>query len=410
MRQQWVLATRGRLANIAQYHMERVQRSQRGLFWYGFRIFFSLLFAIIAFLSSRWLGRLTRKVALPAVESLGKLKVGSLNLGQQVAGRLSARSHRNIVVTIYFLGVLSIWVSTALLCLSLVWSIPIDLDNLALWIQHPLVVIGNTPVSLWMLVRLILWLAVSVWFAGWVQRFSSDHFLQYFDMDRGVRDTLGVIFRYLVLIVGIILALTSVGIASDQLTVVFGLLSIGIGFGLRDIVNNYLSGLFLLFTRPIRKGDYVESAGLFGVVQEIRAGSTTIRTRDAVSVIVPNSEFINHRVVNWTHGDNEAVRAQVAVSVDYQSDIRIVQDVLLEIAKNENSVMPNPAPHVEVRSLQESAIEIILHVWTKDIFNMPRVKSDLYSSILTRFREEGIKIPYPRRQVQINQASPETED
>ena len=191
------------------------------------------------------------------------------------------------------------------------------------------------------------------------------------------------------------------GIGLGALAVVFGVIGIGIGFGLQNIASNFISGFILLLERPIRKGDFVQVDDMVGEVKSISARATILETRDAVTVIVPNSEFISGRVINWTLGSDERVRSQVSVGVAYGSDVHLVRRLLLQVARAHPGVLKSPRPWVEMTSFGDSSLDFRLHIWTRRIRGLPALMSDLRQSVDIIFREHDVEIPFPQRDIHV---------
>ena len=173
--------------------------------------------------------------------------------------------------------------------------------------------------------------------------------------------------------------------------------SVGIGFGLQNIASNFISGLVILAERPITIGDRVEVAGVAGQVQQIRARSTVILTNDNITMIVPNTKFIDSPVTNWTYGDPR-VRFRIPIGVAYDSDLEKVRNALLEVAREDSHVLTQPEPTVFLETFGESSINLELVVWSKEMSYRPRrFRSDLNFAIAQKLREAGIEIPSPQR-------------
>jgi small-conductance mechanosensitive channel len=218
-------------------------------------------------------------------------------------------------------------------------------------------------------------------------------------LDRGLRDSILTISSYLGWGLGLVLALGVLGVNATSLAVIFGALSIGIGFGLQTIFNNFISGLILLFERPIQVGDVVEVGGLFAEVKQINVRATVVQTFDNASVIIPNSEFISQQVTNWSFKDKR-MRRNIAVGVAYGSDIDLVQRTLLEIAQQKRRVLKYPRPDVLFTDHADSALIFRLRIWVHvdDYWNIP---SEIRCEIDRRFRELDIEIAFPQRDLHI---------
>jgi small-conductance mechanosensitive channel len=219
------------------------------------------------------------------------------------------------------------------------------------------------------------------------------------DLERGLKDSIITISTYLVWGGGLLLALGFLGVSTTSLAVVFGALSIGIGFGLQNIFNNFVSGLILLFERPIQVGDYVEIDGLWAEVKQINVRSTIVQTFDNATVIIPNSDFISQRVTNWSFKDPR-MRRHVDVGVAYGSDVELVRRTLLDIAARTPRAFKHPPPDVLFTDHGDSALVFRLRYWTH-VENYYTTSTDLRFELDHRFRELGIEIAFPQRDLHI---------
>ncbi len=404
MREEWVLGTEQRLAEITRFHLDRLEVETRTFGWYAWRTLVSILLAALLLVVSRWLGAVTRKLAGHADDGkdAGKPTTDTAgNVDAKALLRARLVSLRRYAALALYLGCLAVvWGGATLLAARGVWDAEVEVDVIIGWATTPLFVVQDRPVSAWSLVRLIGWGFVAVWSGRLMQTFVSE-LLEHFEVDRGVRETVGTISRYFVIAAGFALGLASVGIGLGALAVVFGVIGIGIGFGLQNIASNFISGFIILIERPIRKGDFVQVDQLIGEVKEISARATTLMTRDAVSVIVPNSEFVSGKVINWTLGHNERVRAQVRVGVAYGSDVAKVRRQLLKVAQRHPGVLKWPQPTVDMTGFGDSSLNFVLHVWTERIRTLPGLLSDLNVAVDKAFRESGVEIPFPQRDLHI---------
>jgi small-conductance mechanosensitive channel len=220
------------------------------------------------------------------------------------------------------------------------------------------------------------------------------------DLPRGVPGTLTMLIRYGVITVGFLLAAAVAGIPLDRLTIVFGALSVGIGFGLQTIVNNFVSGLILMFERPIQVGDTVEVGGLLGRVRTIGVRASTIETFDGAEVIVPNGTLVSDQLINWTLS-NRNRRIEVQVGVAYGTDPAKVMSLLRDAALSHPSTLAEPEPFAIFRAHGDSALTFSLLFWTSDFDNWLKAKSDVTVRVDALLREAGIEIPFPQRDVRI---------
>ena len=218
-------------------------------------------------------------------------------------------------------------------------------------------------------------------------------------LERGLKDSILTVSSYLGWGLGLLLALAVIGVDATSLAVVFGALSVGIGFGLQNIFNNFISGLILLFERPIQVGDYVEVGGLWAEVKKINVRSTVVQTFDNAAVIIPNSEFISQRVTNWSFKDRR-MRRHIDVGVAYGSDIALVEKTLLEIAQERKRVLKFPRPDVIFVDHAASTLLFRLRIWV-DVDNFWVVPSLIRFDMDKRFRELGIEIAFPQQDLHI---------
>ena len=264
-----------------------------------------------------------------------------------------------------------------------------------------IVTIGGNHLTLWTIIYFLFLAFILLYFTKKLKNWIVHKLLKKSKIDIGVRLAVGTIIRYLILTLGFIIVIQTVGIDLSTLTILFGALGVGIGFGLQNITNNFVSGIIILFERPIKVGDRIELEDIEGDVIKISLRSTTIVTNDSISVIVPNSKFISSTIINWSHNDRN-VRFNIPVGVSYGSDPEKVKSLLLEVAEGENTVLKNPLPDVIFNEFADSSLNFSLRVWTQKHITTPQVlKSKLYFQIFKVFKENGIEIPFPQRDVHL---------
>src|SRR6266403_1666345 len=255
----------------------------------------------------------------------------------------------------------------------------------------------GVTLSLFQIFLLIALLIAVFWISSRTKRFLFNRFLAKSGLDRSLQYAIAQIVSNVVLIVGILIVLDNAGIHLGALTVFAGAVGVGIGFGLQNIASNFISGLVILAERPITIGDRVEVAGVAGQVQQIRARSTVILTNDNIAMIVPNTKFIDSPVTNWTYGDPR-VRFRIPVSVAYGSNLDEVCEALVQVAHENSNALAEPKPNVFLDRFGESSIDLELVVWSQEMNNRPRrFRSDLNFAIANKFKERGIEIPNPQR-------------
>lgn len=271
---------------------------------------------------------------------------------------------------------------------------------LRLWSQ-PFLNLGGLAVSPAFLVKTTAFFAFLIILAGAGRRFMRKRILERMSIDPGLKYALEVGIGYVVFILGLVIGLESVGLNLSSLAFLTGIIGVGVGFGLQNIVSNFVSGVILLVERPIKVGDRVEVGDLNGDIIRIAARSTWVRTNDNVVIIVPNSDFISNRVTNWTANDRR-VRIRLPVGVSYASDPPAVRTVLLHIADGLPAVLKDPKPDVVFLGFGDSSLDFELRVWTEDSLRTPQIlKSDLYFRIFQAFTENGIEIPFPQRDIHV---------
>ncbi|MDQ7817893.1 MAG: mechanosensitive ion channel [Melioribacteraceae bacterium] len=276
-------------------------------------------------------------------------------------------------------------------------------EDIIEFLSVPVFSIGETNITLWALLYLIFLLWLLYLLTSKMNKVIVYKLLAKSKIELGVRIAVGTILRYVILTVGFIIILQTVGINLSSITILLGALGIGIGFGLQNITNNFVSGLIILFERPIKVGDRIEVAGVAGDVMKVSMRATTIVTNDNISIIVPNSEFISSTVINWSHTDRK-VRFNYPVGVSYKEDPQKVKKILIEVASDNPGVLKDPKPDVLFTEYADSALMFNLRVWTNDYIDRPGVlKSQLYFEIFKHFKENNIEIPFPQRDIHIKE-------
>lgn len=219
-------------------------------------------------------------------------------------------------------------------------------------------------------------------------------------LDSGVKDSLARFGRYITIIIGAIVTLETIGISLSSLAALGAVLMVGIGFGLQNIAQNFISGLIILLERPIKVGDVVEVGGISGRIIDIQARSTLVQTRDDVSILVPNSQFISEQVVNESFSGSQ-MRYGVKVGVAYGSDTQLVKNTLLEVAHKHPNVLSHPSPDVLFKDFGDSSLDFELRVWLSDLWTYSVTLSDLRFEIDQQFRKNNIEIPFPQRDLHV---------
>jgi len=261
--------------------------------------------------------------------------------------------------------------------------------------------IGNIRFSLGDIALAVVVFAVLLAGTRLVQRLLREKLLPQTRLDSGVRNSLSTFVGYVGFVVAAAFAISTLGFSFSNVAIIAGALSVGIGFGLQNIVNNFVSGVILLIERPIKVGDWVVVGQHQGYVTRISVRATEIETFERASVVIPNSELLSGAVVNWTHRDKYG-RVDIRVGVAYGSDTEKVRDILLACAKEHREILTWPAPQVLFKEFGDSALNFQLLGYVVDVENRGQVASDLNFAIDKAFRAAGVEMPFPQRDLTLH--------
>ena len=269
------------------------------------------------------------------------------------------------------------------------------------FLHAPIFELQNTEITFLTIVYVLIASFLLVFASKKLSRLLVSKILSRYIKDPGIEASIGTIFRYALIVIGFMTIFQTIGFDLSTLSLLAGALGVGIGFGLQNITNNFISGIIILFERPIKVGDRIEVGDINGDVQSISMRSTTVITNDNISVIVPNSEFINSQVINWSHNDSR-VRFKIPVGVSYKEDPEIVKKLVLDVARNTKGVLVAPAPDLWFDEYGDSSLNFKLIVWTTEFTQRPNaLKSALYYGIFKKFSENNIEIPFPQRDLHV---------
>ncbi|MCD4731179.1 MAG: mechanosensitive ion channel, partial [Bacteroidales bacterium] len=244
----------------------------------------------------------------------------------------------------------------------------------------------------------VIWLSMAI--AKIVRIILEEDVLKKLNLAKGVPRTISVMVRYTLITLGIFLAVSAAGMPLTNLTILFGAFGVGIGFGLQNIFNNLVSGLILLFERPIQIGDTIEVGTLIGDVKSMGIRSSHVRTFDGAEVIVPNGNLISNEVVNWTLSDQQR-RIEVMAGVAYGSDPHQVQKLFLKELEDHPDILDNPQPNVFFHNLGDSSLDFRLLFWTTNFGDWIRIRSDIVFKVHDILKENNIEIPFPQQDLHI---------
>ncbi len=333
--------------------------------------------------------RLVRVALELGVESI---PLGNLSFLRQNADAILRR-------VIFFASILIIvFVAANLLVAWKLYAIPVEALQAIFSFG---ITIGEQKITLGLVVTASLILYGSFALSWGLQALLMEKVLSSRQMDTGARLSVVRLVHYALVLVGFLVALSALGFELKNVTIIGGALGVGIGFGMQAIVNNFVSGLILLFERPIKVGDVIQlSDGQQGRVMNLGLRATTIQTFDRAEVVVPNGDLIASQVTNWTLGDR-SMRLIIPVGVAYGSDVETVMRVLMAVATESEQVLKDPQPMVLFLSFGDSSLDFQLRAWIADFNDRRIIQSALIREIDRRFRTEGVEIPFPQRDLHL---------
>ena len=275
--------------------------------------------------------------------------------------------------------------------------------------SFPIFLLGDNPVSFWIILKAVLILIGFIFASRLLQAYLNYKIYPSLHVDAGLAYALNTFFKYVSIALGLLISLEIVGIDLRFLLVFAGAVGIGIGFGLQNMASNFISGFLIIFGGKIRKGDWIEVGNTLGTVTDIYLRATSVRTRDNVEFLIPNSELISKTIVNYSLS-SPMIRIEVPVGVSYNADPAVVEKILLAAAEKEPQVSDYEMPVVRFTEYGDSSINFELLIWI-DVREVPRrkVRSALYFSIFEEFRRQGIEIPFPQRDIHIRSKAGEEE-
>jgi len=263
---------------------------------------------------------------------------------------------------------------------------------------------GQISVTLGSVLVFLFSIWVSLWLAKMMRIVLRDAVLPNIELPHGASNSIATLSYYAVATVGLVVAVAATGLQLSQLTIVVGALGVGIGFGLQNIVNNFVSGLILMFERPIQPGDVVEVAGTSGTVRQIGMRATRLATAEGADVVVPNGTLLSQNLLNWTLG-NKSRRLDVNVGVAHGSDLKRVLDILMDAAATTPGLAASPAPSVTLTGIGTSSLNFGISAWTNDFDNWGAIRSNMTVRVCDALTAAGI--PFPQQDLHLRSISPE---
>lgn len=326
-------------------------------------------------------------LAVPLLTSLATIRIVVFFLRKTFRPGPAVKAWENLIAT-------SVWILVALHLLGWLPAVLQALDGVAMQM-------GQTRVSLLETGKLILSLVVLWILALWLARLIENRVSQAQYINASMQVALVKLSRFLLLVAAFLMALNAVGIDLTALAVLGGAVGVGLGFGLKSIASNFISGFIVLFDRSIRPGDVITIDNTFGWVQELHARYIVVRDRDGVERLIPNETLITTEVINWSYTDRN-VRLKIPVSISYDDDPEQAMALLLGAARANPRVLDDPAPAARLMNFGDNGIELELRVWIQDPESgLANVRSDVNVAIWRAFKAAGITIPFPQRDLHI---------
>ena len=292
---------------------------------------------------------------------------------------------------------LAAWSIAALSILGLLDITVALLDNIALSI-------GNFRLSLLIVVKGGLFFAVLVWLANTTGKFLERRIRRNTDLAPALQVLTTKFIKFFLLTIAVLAALTSIGLDLTALTIFSGAVGIGIGLGLQKVASNLISGIIILMDRSIKPGDVIALGDTFGWINSLRARYVSIVTRDGVEYLIPNEQFVSDRVINWSYSDRK-VRVELTFGVSYDSNPHRIRELAVEAVSQLDRVIDKPPPVCHLTAFGESSLDFVLRFWIEDPKKgLANLKGAAYLALWDAFDTEGIKIPYPHRELLVRQA------
>ncbi len=273
-------------------------------------------------------------------------------------------------------------------------------------LRVPILEINNSAISVISILISVAAIIATLYVAKYIGRMIN-HALMKRGVDSGIRDSIDKFSRYIILFLGVLLALDNLGISINSLAAVGAVLMVGIGFGLQNIAQNFISGIIILMERPIKVGDIIKVGSSSGRVIDIRVRSSVIQTRDDVTIIIPNSKVISEEVISDSYSGQQ-IRQHIGVGVAYGSPVEKVMTLLAQAALSHPKVMKEPPPKAIFSNFGDSSLDFDLRFWCMDLWTVETVCSDIRVEIDRLFRENKITIPFPQRDLHIVSGNDQT--
>ncbi|MDI9638943.1 mechanosensitive ion channel [Kamptonema cortianum] len=274
-------------------------------------------------------------------------------------------------------------------------------ESIVEWSAKPLFTLGNTELTAGHLIRGLVFAVVVIFFSR-VVRALVRRALHRAQLDEGSRNAVATVVYYLFLAFGFAWVLNSFGLDATGIAVFTGTLGFGIGLGFQDVAKNFISGIIMLLSRTIKPNDVITVGDLTGRVHVVGMYSSTMKTVQDATVIIPNSQILSDKFVNWTH-DKALRMIEIPIGVHYDSDLDVVQECLRQAAEENDQILSEPPIRILLTAFGDSSVNFVARVWTNEVMYYQRVVSQYNLRIWQLFKEKGVIIPYPQQDVYIHQ-------
>lgn len=291
-------------------------------------------------------------------------------------------------------------ISAAIWCIAFLHIVGV-LKYIIVFLQGMTLTLGTRQISIYTCIEAVLITALCLQVAFVVIRLITRQIDSSDSLSPSLKVLIGKISSGIIYTTALVLALTSVGLDLTSLTIFTSALGVGIGFGLKTIISNYVAGVLLLIDHSIKPGDTIELGEVYGTIRGMHGRYASVLTRDGKELLIPNEQLISNEVINWTYS-HKHVRLIIPVGISYQADMLKAMELLTEAAESVNRVLKNPAPRTRMKRFAESSMDLELCLWIADAESgINNVKSDVQIAIWKLFRDNGIDFPYPQRDVSI---------
>ena len=329
-------------------------------------------------------------IAIPVLASLAVIRVAIYMLRKSLVDSPAVKAWEQLISGM-------VWIVVALHLVGWLPAVLDTLDSLAM-------TVGEMRVSVLSVLKLLLMVTLTLALALWLGKALDERLKRSLHMSPAMRVGIAKFVKFFLIALAILVTLDSVGFDLGSLAVFGGALGVGLGFGLQRIASNFISGFILIADRSIKPGDVITIGDKFGWVDEMRARYIVVRNRDGEENLIPNENLITSEVINWRYTDPN-VRMKIPVQISYGDDPEKALEILLKAAKASSRVLEDPAPAARLMEFADSGIALELRVWYADPENgVANIRSDINLAIWRAFKEAGITIPFPQRDLHVRSA------